>query len=70
VLDPFLGSGTTALACIELARHYVGIEISPNYYELASNNIKMRRTLVTQIRIRNGHKRARNIDNQMSPRLL
>lgn len=35
VLDPFLGSGTTALAAKQLNRHYVGIELKPEYYELA-----------------------------------
>ncbi len=35
VLDPFMGSGTTAIAAIRLQRHYVGIELSPNYYNLA-----------------------------------
>jgi len=35
VLDPFLGSGTTALACLELDRHYVGIEILKSYYNLS-----------------------------------
>lgn len=32
VLDPFAGSGTTLLAARELNRHYVGIEINPEYY--------------------------------------
>ena len=35
VLDPFLGSGTTALACTELGRHFVGIELMEPYYRLA-----------------------------------
>jgi site-specific DNA-methyltransferase (adenine-specific) len=35
VLDPFLGSGTTALACVELGRHYAGIELRKEYYDLA-----------------------------------
>jgi site-specific DNA-methyltransferase (adenine-specific)/site-specific DNA-methyltransferase (cytosine-N4-specific) len=35
VLDPFFGSGTTALACIDLNRHYFGIELMEPYYELA-----------------------------------
>ncbi|HLE75031.1 MAG TPA: site-specific DNA-methyltransferase [Candidatus Bathyarchaeia archaeon] len=35
VLDPFMGVGTTALACIKLNRRYVGIEIKKEYYELA-----------------------------------
>ncbi len=35
VLDPFMGSGTTALACRELNRQYIGIEIKEEYCELA-----------------------------------
>lgn len=35
VLDPFMGVGTTALACINLNRRYVGIEMKKEYYELA-----------------------------------
>lgn len=35
VLDPFLGSGTTAIAAIQLARHYVGIDVNPEYVDLA-----------------------------------
>lgn len=31
VLDPFMGSGTTAVACKELGRNYIGFEISPEY---------------------------------------
>lgn len=40
VLDPFMGSGTTAIACIESNRHYIGIDISKEYCELAENRIK------------------------------
>lgn len=40
VLDPFIGSGTTALACRELNRVYIGIEIKKEYYDLAEVNIK------------------------------
>ena len=39
VLDPFLGSGTTALACLELNRHFIGIEAMDNYYKLATDSI-------------------------------
>ncbi|HVP17249.1 MAG TPA: site-specific DNA-methyltransferase [candidate division Zixibacteria bacterium] len=35
VLDPFIGVGTTALACINLKRRYIGIELEKEYYELA-----------------------------------
>jgi site-specific DNA-methyltransferase (adenine-specific)/site-specific DNA-methyltransferase (cytosine-N4-specific) len=35
VLDPFLGSGTTAVAAIQLARNYVGIDINPEYIDIS-----------------------------------
>ncbi len=40
ILDPFLGSGTTAIACKELGRKYIGIEVSPKYCEIARKRIK------------------------------
>ena len=40
VLDPFIGSGTTALACLKTERHFVGIEIEKAYYELAKRMIE------------------------------
>lgn len=39
VLDPFLGSGTTGIAAIELNRKFIGIEIAPEYFELAKQRI-------------------------------
>jgi len=39
VLDPFVGSGTSALACLELNRHYIGIEAMNGYHELAESSI-------------------------------
>ena len=39
VLDPFLGSGTTALVAKTLGRRYVGIEINPEYVSIAENRI-------------------------------
>lgn len=35
VLDPFIGSGTTAVACKILNRHYIGIDLSPDYCKIA-----------------------------------
>ena len=40
VLDPFIGSGTTALAAMKLNRHYIGYEISPEYANLARKRIE------------------------------
>lgn len=40
ILDPFLGSGTTAAACINLNRQFIGIEISPDYCRLAEERIR------------------------------
>ncbi len=39
VLDPFIGSGTTAVAAIQLTRNYVGIELNPEYVELATTRV-------------------------------
>ena len=39
VLDPFLGSGTTAAAAKSLSRRYIGIEINPEYCTLAKQRI-------------------------------
>ena len=40
VLDPFCGSGTTGVACVKTGRNFVGIEINPQYCEIARNRIK------------------------------
>lgn len=40
IYDPFMGSGTTAIACIKLGRNYIGSEISPKYCEIAEKRIK------------------------------
>jgi len=40
VLDPFIGSGTTAVACEKLGRRWIGIEISQEYCEIAKQRIK------------------------------
>ncbi len=40
VLDPFMGSGTTAIAALMTERHFVGYEINPKYVELANRRIE------------------------------
>ena len=39
VLDPFAGSGTTGVVALRLGRSFVGIEINPEYIELAKRRI-------------------------------
>ena len=39
IVDPFMGSGTTAIACIMEKRHFIGFEISKDYFNLANRNI-------------------------------
>lgn len=40
ILDPFMGSGTTAVVAKKLSRHYIGIDISPEYCALAERRIE------------------------------
>ena len=40
VIDPFLGSGTTAVACAELGVPFIGYEIVEEYAEIASERVK------------------------------
>lgn len=40
ILDCFMGSGTTAVACKEIGRNYLGFEIDKNYYEISQNRLK------------------------------
>ena len=40
VLDPFIGSGSTAVAALRLGRHYVGIDTNPEYVELSNRRLR------------------------------
>ena len=40
VLDPFMGSGTTGVACAKLGRKFIGIEIEPKYFDIACRRIE------------------------------
>ena len=50
VLDPFMGTGTTAIACLKNDREYVGFEINKNYYNIIMNRIKKYDNLPTLFR--------------------
>jgi site-specific DNA-methyltransferase (adenine-specific) len=39
VLDPFMGSGTTAIQCVRLHRHYIGCELNPEYVKMAERRV-------------------------------
>lgn len=40
VLDPFMGSGTTGVACVNLGRKFTGIELDPGYFDIACKRIE------------------------------
>ena len=39
IIDPFMGSGTTGVACKNLNRNFIGIEIDEEYFNIAKNRI-------------------------------
>jgi DNA modification methylase len=39
ILDPFCGSGTTGVACVQLGRRFIGIELEPRYFDIACKRI-------------------------------
>lgn len=41
ILDPFMGSGTTGVACANLGRKFIGIEIEPKYFDIACRRISL-----------------------------
>lgn len=61
VLDPFIGSGSTAVAALRLGRHYIGIDTNPEYVDLSHERLKE-----TQIRLPGVAERAKR-RSTMSP---
>jgi site-specific DNA-methyltransferase (adenine-specific) len=47
VLDPFAGSGTTGVACVQTGRRFIGCEIDPTYYAIAEKRIAEARMQLT-----------------------
>ena len=39
ILDPFMGSGTTLVACQRMGRHGTGIELDPDYFAIACKRV-------------------------------
>lgn len=46
ILDPFMGSGTTGVACMKLGRKFIGCEMDETYYDIAKNRLE---TLTNQL---------------------
>ncbi len=40
ILDPFMGSGTTGMACVRSGRRFIGVEKDPKYFEIACERIR------------------------------
>lgn len=40
ICDPFMGSGTTGVACAKLGRKFIGIELDPRYFDIACKRIE------------------------------
>ena len=40
ILDPFMGSGTTGVACAKMGRKFTGIELDPDYFQIACDRIQ------------------------------
>jgi DNA modification methylase len=40
ILDPFMGSGTTGVACAKMGRKFIGIELEPTYFDIACKRIE------------------------------
>ena len=49
VLDPFIGSGTTAIAAVSLGRHYLGAELNHEYFDLANEAIAAERNALSEL---------------------
>lgn len=50
VLDPFMGSGTTGVACMKLGRKFIGVEIDEGYFAIAAKRIQEARDEVLEYR--------------------
>ena len=51
VLDPFMGSGTTGVACIQTGRRFIGIEIDEHYFDIARARIEKAQREMVQLEL-------------------
>ena len=49
VLDPFFGSGTVGVSCLDLDRRYVGIELNPEYVSLAAERLSIKENNIIKV---------------------
>jgi len=50
VLDPFMGSGTTAIACLNTNRNYIGFELDKDYYRQANERLEAHKVQLSLIK--------------------
>ncbi|MHB8552499.1 MAG: DNA-methyltransferase [Thermoplasmataceae archaeon] len=43
IFDPFMGSGTTGVACVQMGRNFIGYELDPDYFKIAEDRIRRTR---------------------------
>jgi len=54
VVDPFAGTGTTALAAVELARNSISVEIEPSYVGLIGQRLSGAKSRLAKVRVHRG----------------
>jgi len=67
VLDPFVGSGTTAIACRQLKRHFIAIEKNPEYAKIAAERLKLREEREEQRRLLTEQREQQKTDEPKQP---
>jgi DNA modification methylase len=51
VLDPFTGSGTVAVVALKHGRNFVGVELNPEYAEIAKNRIQTSQPMFNEVNV-------------------
>lgn len=51
ILDPFMGSGTTGVACVRTGRDFVGMELDPDYYAIAVARVQAEQEKARQLEL-------------------